>query len=143
MGKPMMAFVSRRSRPRVAASLVSIALLAACSSGDPEASNSQPIDTVPEFNGDCATLKRVPTFSEAQAGIFSHCVGCHSSSLSGDARHGAAAGVDLDTYDAAKTALPLAIPMVKQHLMPYPKGEGVTNSDRNQLYEWGLCGTPP
>lgn len=126
------------------ASAMGSVFLVACSSGEGEGTEQAPVDNVPEFSGagDCASLKSVPTFSEAQVGIFSHCVVCHSSSLSGAARHDALATVNFDTYDAAVSALQLALPAVKGRTMPPPRGEGITNTDRNQLYEWALCGTP-
>ncbi|HEX7671186.1 MAG TPA: hypothetical protein VF395_16445 [Polyangiaceae bacterium] len=154
----MPAVVSRRVRPRIRtagarhnfiAFVIGGILLAGCSSNDAqtnaEPADAQPVDNVPEFAGDCASLKSVPTFREARAGVFSHCVGCHSSSLSGDARQMAPATINFDTYESAKNSLVLARPVqiVKGRYMPPPRGEGITNTDRNQLYEWARCGSPP
>lgn len=90
---------------------------------------------------DCKTIT-VPSFEVVQAGLFTHCVHCHSAANVGEARNGAPDDVNFDTYASAKAAVLLAFPMVKQRYMP-PDGQCVTNAERNRFYEWAVCGTPP
>jgi uncharacterized membrane protein len=114
------------------------ALLVGCGDDGPaptpdEMENPQP---------DCTKITP-PTYEQLLQGTLSHCVVCHSSTLTGDARNGAPDGVNFDSYDAAKLVVQQAYGMVKGHYMPYPDGKGITNAERNRFYEWALCGTPP
>jgi uncharacterized membrane protein len=60
----------------------------------------------------------------------------------GDPRHGAPPGVNFDTYEDFLLFADTASFLVKQHAMPYPDGEGVTEEERRELYAWVECGTP-
>jgi uncharacterized membrane protein len=141
----MTPFTWRRSLLRSTSSLTWIVSLTACAGSDPGAGKGggDAATNVPQFNGDCSSVT-VPTFSELSSGVFSHCVVCHASSLSGEkARNGSPDTVNFDTYDAAKAMASYADQAVRGHIMPYPNGVGITDADRNQLYEWAECGTPP
>lgn len=127
---------SRFRRPFVA--LVLLVPIVGCAG----ATDAPPPDEVENTSPDC-TQVTPPTFASLEAGTFSHCVGCHSSTLTGAARSGSPDRVNFDDYADAKAASQLAYVEVKRRAMPYPNGEGITNAERNRLYEWVLCGTPP
>lgn len=134
----------RRSLLRSTSRVVWIVSLTACAGSDPGAGKNEDdaVAHVAQFNGDCSSVA-VPTFSELSSGVFLHCVVCHSSSLSGAARNGSPPNVNFDKYDTAKAMASYADQEVRGHVMPYPKGAGITDTERNQLYEWAECGTPP
>lgn len=127
-----------RFRIFAAAVALSSAALTACSGtdgGDTEAS-------FPVFNGDCTTVKRVPTFGELEQGILTICRGCHSAQKMGAARNNAPPAVNFDTYELFSAQADNAVLLVQNSLMPPPKGVGPTDSERNQLYAWAACGKP-
>jgi uncharacterized membrane protein len=121
----------------VTAALVS-STLTACSGTD----GSDTDEPFPAFNGDCATVKAVPTFAELQQGLLPICLGCHSAQLVGDARHNAPAGLNFETYELFSAVSDNAVFLVRALLMPPPAGAGPTESQRNQLYAWAACGKP-
>ncbi|HEX4341487.1 MAG TPA: hypothetical protein VH062_36510 [Polyangiaceae bacterium] len=94
----------------------------------------------PDFNGDCTTVKTVPTFTDLQQGIIPICLGCHSVNVVGDARRMAPEGLNFDTYEQFSAVSDEAVTLVKAHQMPAPDGVGPTDSERNQLYAWAACG---
>src|SRR5512140_1925737 len=106
------------------------------------ATDAEPPDEAENASPDC-TKVTPPSFASLEAGAFSHCVGCHSSALTGTARSGSPDRVNFDNYADARAASQLAYIEVKRRAMPYPNGDGITNTERNRLYEWVLCGTPP
>jgi uncharacterized membrane protein len=114
--------------------------MTACSGTD-RSQDSSP--TFPAFNGDCSTVASVPTFEDLQMGILPICLGCHSARVTGAARHGAPDGLNFDTYEEFESVADTASYLVSQHEMPAPSGDGPTDSERNQLYAWAACGTPP
>ena len=101
--------------------------------GDDEASESGPVD--------CATAD-VPTYDEVA--IFAKCTMCHSSTLTGDARNGAAVAVNFDTFEAAKASAISGSSLVQSGSMP-PMNSGitVTEDEAEELALWAMCGTPP
>jgi hypothetical protein len=61
----------------------------------------------------------------------------------GDARNGATEGVNFDDYDSAAAATERAVLYVFNGVMPPPRsGITVTESEKQQMYQWALCGTP-
>jgi hypothetical protein len=102
----------------------------------------QDVDASSSTKIECATLNRVPTFQDLQQGILPICRHCHSAKVSGDARNGAPPDVNFDTYDEFKVYADTASFLVRQHAMPFPKGEGPTDAQRSDLYAWAACGTP-
>jgi uncharacterized membrane protein len=122
----------------VAAALFS-STLTACSGTD----GSDADEPFPAFNGDCTTVKAVPTFAELQQGLLPVCLGCHSAQLSGAAaRHNAPEGMNFETYELFSAVSDNAVLLVRALLMPPPAGAGPTESQRNQLYAWAACGKP-
>jgi hypothetical protein len=119
-----------------AAVVLSSTALTACSGTD---GGEEPF---PTFNGDCTTVKAVPTFAELQRGILPICLGCHSSQVIGPARHNAPEGLNFDTYEVFSAVADTAVPLVRERRMPPPNGDGPTESQRNQLYAWAACGKP-
>lgn len=83
----------------------------------------------------------VPTYS--QLDILNVCTMCHSSNLSGDARHGALPGINFNTYQQAVAAAPQAVTDLMTNFMP-PSTSGlkVTDSQKQAFYAWAMCGTP-
>jgi uncharacterized membrane protein len=121
-----------------AAGVLAVLSFMACSSGDGRA--GRPDAAV--VDGRCASLERVPTFAALQAGILPICLGCHSEQVTGDARNGAPELVNFDTYEQFANAAEMASYLVKNRLMPYPSGEGPTEEQRTELYDWAECGKP-
>ena len=97
-------------------------LLAACSSGD---SQDKP-DSAPPPASTCPAPERVPTFADLERGILLICRECHSSTVTGDARHDAPPGIDFDTYEQFANAGETAAYLVRYRIMPPPDGEGPT-----------------
>jgi uncharacterized membrane protein len=125
-----------RSFAVVAAVLCS---LTACSDTD---DGSPTEEAFPAFNGDCRTVKAVPTFAQLEQGLLLVCRGCHSAQVVGAARRNAPEGIDFDTYEIFSAFADNAVLLVQNRLMPPPAGEGPTESQRNQLYAWAACGKP-
>jgi uncharacterized membrane protein len=121
------------------AAVLSLSSLAACSDGTDESQGEEPF---PPFNGDCSTVKAVPTFAELERGLLVSCRGCHSAQVTGAARRNAPPGVDFDTYEIFSALADNAVLLVENRLMPPPAGEGPTESQRNQLFAWAACGKP-
>jgi uncharacterized membrane protein len=128
-----------RVRYRFVAGLALALSVVACS-GSEKSQSSAP--AVKMFDGDCSSLASVPTFEDLEMGILPICRECHSASVTGDARHGAPPGLDFDTYDVLQSVADTASYLVSEREMPFPSGEGPTDEERNQLYEWAACGTP-
>lgn len=99
---------------------------------------------------DCAK-ETVPTYS--QVTLFqTTCVSCHASTKSGDARKGlgaeaAPAGINFDTYAAAKTsAIPAASELYEGDRGAMPPEDSMlpaaTDAEKKQVLVWAKCGTP-
>jgi hypothetical protein len=99
---------------------------------------------------DCAK-ETVPTY--AQVTLFkTTCVNCHASTKAGDARKGmgaeaATAGVDFDTYVAAKTfAITAAEELYEDDRGAMPPEDSMlpvaTATEKRQVLVWAKCGTP-
>ena len=69
-----------------------------------------------------------------------HCVGCHASTVHGDARHGAPDGMDYDTYDGAKAAEPKLTAKVDEGLMPIDatthQPNPLSEPDKSLFHAW-------
>jgi uncharacterized membrane protein len=107
---------------------------AACSPGDPQ-------DSTPP-TGECAAdAGSIPSYSEVEA--FTTCTMCHSSKLSATARMQAPANVNFDSYAAAKANAQDAVSLVREGSMPPASSKlKLTQAAKDELYRWGLCGTP-
>ncbi len=88
-------------------------------------------------NVDCGAVTP-PKFTEVTA--FAKCTGCHSTSVTGAARAGAPAGINYDTYEAAKANAPKGMDEVYEGAMP--PGGGLTADEKAQIYNWASCDTP-
>ena len=115
--------------------------LTACS-GTEGSDQSQTKEPFPTFNGDCSTVKAVPTFAELEQGLLVICRSCHSAQVTGAARRNAPPGVDFDTFEIFSALADNAVLLVQNRLMPPPAGEGPTESQKNQLFAWAACGKP-
>jgi uncharacterized membrane protein len=123
---------SKKIRTLLFALLVAGSSVAASCSSDEEGS----LPTV-----DCATAT-VPTF--ANVTVFSAvCTTCHASTKTGTARKNAPVGLDFDTFAAAQPHATKAVSEVFDGSMP-PNGANaqLTEAQKQELYAWGLCGTP-
>jgi hypothetical protein len=99
---------------------------------------------------DCAK-ETVPTYADVTL-FKTTCVTCHASTKTGDARKGpgaepATAGIDFDTYAAAKTSAISAADELYESdrgAMP-PEDSGLpaaTAAEKKQVLVWAKCGTP-
>jgi len=118
--------------------VLALHLLAACSSNDPQ---DEPDSSPPPANT-CPPPAEVPTFSDLESGILPICRECHSASVTGDARQGAPPGIDFDTYEQFANAGESAAYLVRYRIMPFPNGDGPTEEQRKELYDWVACGKP-
>lgn len=93
-------------------------------------------ESVPEI--DCTATPPMK-YSEMTA-VWAKCTSCHSSMLTGTARANAPAGIDFDTFDAAKAEAHEAASEVAEGAMP--PGGGLSEAEKTQIYSWAQCGTP-
>lgn len=117
--------------------MVTFVFFAACSSDDP---SGQPAAQAPD--GGCPSPENVPTFADLEGGILSICRRCHSERVVGAARNGAPVVVNFDTYEQVASAAEVMSYMVRSRIMPFPDGNGPTEEQRQQLYQWTDCGKP-
>jgi len=99
---------------------------------------------------DCAK-ETVPTYSEVRL-FKATCIKCHASTKMGDARKGmgaeaATAGIDFDTYAAAKTsAISAASELYEDERGSMPpedsKLPAATAEEKRQVLVWAKCGMP-
>jgi hypothetical protein len=83
-----------------------------------------------------------PGWMDAGAPVLTtYCTACHSATLVGDTRHGAPAGVDLDTLAGARTQAD-RIRARALDARDMPSGGGIAAADRARLAAWLDCGTP-
>ena len=122
--------------------MLTLLFFAACSSEDGGQRRGDP-DAGPDDATDCASLERVPTYADLQVGILPICLQCHSAQVTGDARTGAPEGLDFDTYEQLASAAEIASYLVRARVMPFPDGEGPTEEQRQEFYDWAACGKPP
>ena len=107
--------------------MLSLLALVACSeeNGDRRFSNDQ----------DCGTWLEV-----GQPLTLASCAPCHASGLSGEARHGAPAAVNLDTLEGARASASASADAVARRDMP--PGGGLSEADAAALLAWLSCGAP-
>lgn len=88
---------------------------------------------------DCS--KPIPTFSEVRA-FPNSCNNCHSVQIADDdPRRDAPPGMNYDVYATAVEYAEGAAITVNEGTMPI--SGGLQNRDREPMYLWALCGTPP
>lgn len=113
------------------AMLMFVLCLGACGSDEEDA-----LPTV-----DCKSDAAVPTYSQVEA--FTTCTACHSSTLSAANRKEAPADINFDTYEGAKAHAQKAVSEVFGGAMPPADSKlTISESAKDNLYRWGLCGTP-
>lgn len=89
---------------------------------------------------DCS---QVTASSYASLTIWPLCTDCHAASKTGKAREDAPVGVNFDSYAAATAQAASAAAQVNAGLMP-PRDEVQPSAEQKQaLYAWAACGTPP
>jgi uncharacterized membrane protein len=71
-----------------------------------------------------------------------HCTGCHSSTLEGEERAGAPAGVDLDTLAGVRSLAPRIEARVLDDVPSMPPVGGPGDVERERLRTWLECGLP-
>ena len=72
-----------------------------------------------------------------------NCLGCHSSYLSGEERHGAPEGVDFNTYADVITWVDRIDARATGEDADMPPGGSVSAEDKALLEEWLLCAVYP
>jgi hypothetical protein len=147
---PQLLVASRRRFAAARWRCFALALAAACgddANGSDDAGGAACEDSVDaatdagdEPSAECAA-DPIPGFEDVE--IFAKCQTCHSTEVQGDARNGATEGVNFDDYDSAVGAADRAALYVFHGTMP-PRRSGitVTECEKQQLYQWALCGTP-
>jgi hypothetical protein len=115
--------------------VLAVALGAAACGGD----DDEELPFLPEV--DCETAD-VPSYAEMT--VFDEvCTNCHSTALAGDDRNDAPENVNFDTYEDASDLATEAVHMVWIGEMPQqPEDFPITEAQKQELYAWGLCGTP-
>lgn len=86
---------------------------------------------------DCGTLDWAGTGAPF---VLTYCASCHSSRQTGATRHGATAGVDLDTLAGVEGHLERVAARVADSSMP-PAG-GPTQAEKDRFAAWIACGAP-
>jgi hypothetical protein len=137
---------------RASAGLMLMALTAlGCSSSE---SSSEPEERGPASmpgpsGATCPDADDSPRYGELAVDFFArYCVRCHSSELSGSARHGAPRSTNLDTLEGVQAAslemldqLAAAGPLQENTFMP-PAGPAPSPAERERLGQWLACGLP-
>lgn len=90
-----------------------------------------------DCDGDVPTHSQVEVF-HASAEV---CTECHNSALSGLDRNGAPSFINLDLYESAAMFAERIVKVVHEELMP-PEGYTITEEQKQEVYDWGLCGAP-
>jgi uncharacterized membrane protein len=120
---------------KITASLLLLIAATACGSDDeggPE---------LPEV--DCEN-NPVPTYAEVE--VFQQetdlCTQCHYSELSGMQRNNAPSAINVNVYASASQYADMIVKAVYSGRMPPPEDYTITDAQKEQIYLWGLCGTP-
>jgi uncharacterized membrane protein len=108
----------------------SAAILSGCSSDD-SSGNLPMVECV-----------NVPSYSQVTM-LTTTCTTCHSSTLSGAARTGAPPTINFDTYAGAVASADEAAFAVYRGTMPPSGASSIPEADKEKLYVWAQCGTPP
>ncbi len=118
---------------------VCVALIAGCSSHDPEAGAT---------GSACPATSTLSYDSFGEAFMDRYCVRCHSSTLTGSERNGAPSDHNFDTLDGLHATEPEHIdeqaaagPNNVNTAMP-PDGPRPSEAERLELGEWVACGMP-
>jgi uncharacterized membrane protein len=147
----------RASSVLVAAS-AALALTACGTARDIESSQVAPQQcTALSTGATCPPASTLTYASFGQAFFTTYCTRCHSSTVTGDARHGATPGVNFDTLggihdhactidsfagsgpDGTNTFMPFDITATN----PDPPELFPTVDERAKLSQWIACGLPP
>lgn len=119
-------------------------LLAGCGGGDVNSDNAALVEEEEELPPvvDCSKISPVPKFG--QVGAFQVCTMCHSSAKTGNQRNGAPDGVNFNQYESASAYANQAAIEVNVGAMP-PEGSNLslTVVQKNTLFDWAMCGSPP
>jgi uncharacterized membrane protein len=141
--------------PPVLVVLVAAAALAACGSArDFTSSPSQQQCTTLATGATCPPSSTLAYASFGQTFFGTYCTRCHSSTVTGDARHGATIGVNFDSLDGIRDhtctidSFAGSGPNGTFTFMPFditsidPTQQFPTVEERAQLSQWIACGTP-
>lgn len=96
----------------------------------------------------CPSASELTAQNFGTAFIQTHCVSCHSKSVTGTARAGATVGVDFDTLDEVRRQRALidthaAVgPNASNTEMPPASRPQPTQEEREKLGQWLACGAP-
>jgi uncharacterized membrane protein len=142
----MMAAMVRFVCFRWAVALLLCVLSSSCSSedeGDP-IGNQEP---GPSTGSTCPSQQTLTYENFGRGFLENYCTRCHSSELSGSARHGAPSGYDWDDIESVRShsaiidKMAAAGPDAVNMTMP-PNAPRPTLEEREQLGEWLECGAP-
>jgi hypothetical protein len=143
----MTAMARSLSPPRFAKLFVVLGLSIAC--GDEGGDQDPPIDGGPgPSTGSTCPSEETLTYENFGRGFLdTYCTNCHSSALSGSARHGAPAGYNWDELEIVRAhaaridKMAAAGPIATNTTMP-PDDPEPSVAEREQLGEWLACGAP-
>lgn len=111
--------------------LALLGLLPACGGSDEDR----------RFDADDAEAAGCGTWESAgQPVLLDACAACHAAALSGEARHGAPEGMNLDTLEGARTWAEAIEEAVTAGTMP--PGGGLSQADAARLLAWLDCDAP-
>jgi uncharacterized membrane protein len=121
--------LSRRAamRRRLAPALATLGFSTTLGCGDPV----DPCEAAPTYTGQVAAL------------LEARCLGCHASTLSGEARQGAPEGLDLDDLARLEPHLEQVADAITAGWMPPSDGAPLTTrEERSLVAAWRACGYP-
>ena len=83
--------------------------------------------------------QNAPTYDDVAA--FDKCAMCHDSALASADRRAAPSNINFDTYAGAEPHATKAAEQVNLGVMP-PRNSGITltDSEKQTLYDWAMCG---
>ena len=116
------------------ATLLSPLALTGCDGGGDDGGDDGP-------NIDC-NESAAPGYSTMSA-VWAKCTTCHATDKMGAARGGAPEGYNYDTPEAAKAEAEEAQEQVFNGVMPPAGQPQLTEAEKDMLYRWASCDTPP
>jgi cytochrome c5 len=122
-----------------------LVLLAGCGGSDDNGGTPPPAEEEEEElppDVDCTKISPVPRFNQVRA--FEVCTSCHSTEKTGSQRNGAPDDVNFNQYASAAASANQAAIEVNVGAMP-PEGSNLslTLVQKNTLFDWAMCGSPP
>lgn len=90
---------------------------------------------------DCSKVT-APSYVEVKSSAFAKCTTCHATTLGKPRPDNAPSDVNFDTYAEASASAKEAASEVNGGAMPPAGFPKLTEEEKQQLYQWALCGKP-